>query len=138
MALSQAKQKVFDKEVEAIRQMIQAAAKPFSDDKAAQKSRKAQAALSLDFFCRTYFPHYFNKPSSRLHQYFSKRYLDLIQKALQTGQGDKEANAAPRGNAKSTWGTFGLPLWVAAFRKRKYALIVSETRSQAESFLSFI
>lgn len=138
MQLSQAKQKIFDREVEAIRQMIQASAKPFPDDKAAQKARKAQASLSLDFFCRTYFPHYFAKPSSSLHKYFSKRYLDMIQKALQTGQGDKEANAAPRGNAKSTWGTFGLPLWAAAFRKRKYALIVSETRSQAESFLSFI
>lgn len=136
--LPKSKQRVFDKEVEAIRQMIQASAKPFPDDKAAQKARKAQASLSLDFFCRTYFPHYFAKPSSRLHQYFSKRYLDMIQKAIQTGEGDKEANAAPRGNAKSTWGTFGLPLWVAAFRKRKFALIVSETRSQAESFLSFI
>jgi predicted phage terminase large subunit-like protein len=138
MPLSQVKQRGFDKEVEALRQMIQASAKPFPDDKAAQRSRKAQAALSLDFFCKTYFPHYFNKPSSRLHQYFSKRYLDMIQKAIQTGEGDKEANAAPRGNAKSTWGTFGLPLWCAAFRKRKYALIVSETRGQAESFLSFI
>lgn len=136
--LPKSKQRVFDKEVEAIRQMIQAAAKPFPDDKAAQKARKSQAASNLDFFCRTYFPHYFGKPSSRLHKYFSERYLDMIQKALQTGEGDKEANAAPRGNAKSTWGTFGLPLWAAAFRKRKFALIVSETRGQAESFLSFI
>lgn len=136
--LSQAKQKLFDREVEALRQMIQASAKPFPEDKQAQKARKAQASLSLDFFCRTYFPHYFAKPSSRLHQYFSKRYLDMIQRACQTGEGDKEANAAPRGNAKSTWGTFGLPLWAAAFRKRKFALIVSETRGQAESFLSFI
>lgn len=138
MQLSQAKIKQFDREVEAIRQMIQASAKPFPADKTAQKARKAKAALSLDYFCRTYFPHYFAKPSSRLHQYFSKRYLDMIQRAIQTGEGDKEANAAPRGNAKSTWGTFGLPLWVSAYRKRKYPLIVSETRGQAESFLSFI
>lgn len=138
MQPSQAKKKTFDKEVEALRQMIQASAKPFPEDKAAQKARKAQASLSLDYFCRTYFPHYFSKPSSSLHKYFSQRYLDMIQRAIQTGQGDKEANAAPRGNAKSTWGTFGLPLWAAAFRKRKFALIVSETRSQAESFLSFI
>ena len=138
MQPSAARQKSFDREVEAIRQMIQASAKPFPEDKAAQKARKAQASLSLDYFCKTYFPHYFSKPSSALHKYFSKRYLDMIQKALQTGEGDKEANAAPRGNAKSTWGTFGLPLWAAAFRKRKFALIVSETRGQAESFLSFI
>ncbi len=138
MPVTKVQQKSFDREVEALRQMIQASAKPFPEDKAAQKTRKAEAALSLDYFCRTYFPHYFSKPSSALHKYFSKRYLDMIQKALQTGEGDKEANAAPRGNAKSTWGTFGLPLWCAAFRKRKFALIVSETRGQAESFLSFI
>lgn len=138
MQLSQAKKKSFDKEVEAIRQMIQASAKPFPVDKAAQKARKARAAKDLDFFNRTYFPHYFTKPSSRLHKYFAERYPAMINRACETGEGDKEANAAPRGNAKSTTGTFGLPLWAAAFRKRKFALIVSETRSQAESFLSFI
>lgn len=138
MQLSQAKQKMFDKEVEAIRQMIQASAKPFPADKAAQKARKARAEQDLDFFNRTYFPHYFTKPSSRLHKYFAERYPAMINRAVATGEGDKEANAAPRGNAKSTTGTFGLPLWAAAFRKRKFALIISETRSQAESFLSFI
>lgn len=138
MQLSKAKIKQFDKEVEAIRQMIQASAKPFPADKAAQKARKARAEKDLDFFNRTYFPHYFTKPSSRLHKYFADRYPAMINRACATGEGDKEANAAPRGNAKSTTGTFGLPLWSAAFRKRKFALIVSETRGQAESFLSFI
>ena len=138
MALTQAKQKLFDKEVEAIRQMIQASAKPFPANKAEQKARKAKAEKDLDYFNRTYFPHYFTKPSSRLHKYFAARYPAMINRAVATGEGDKEANAAPRGNAKSTTGTFGLPLWAAAFRKRKFALIVSETRGQAESFLSFI
>ena len=138
MQLSAAKRKQFDKEVEALRQVIQAAARPFPDDKKAQKERRARAERDLDFFNRTYFPHYFTKPSSRLHKYFAERYPAMIDKAQATGQGDKEANAAPRGNAKSTTGTFGLPLWAAAFRKRKFPLIVSETRAQAESFLSFI
>ncbi len=138
MQLSAAKKRLFDKEVEALRQVIQASARPFPDDKKAQKERKSRAERDLDFFNRTYFPHYFSKPSSRLHRYFAERYPAMIEKALATGQGDKEANAAPRGNAKSTTGTFGLPLWAAAFRKRKYALIVSETRAQGEAFLSFI
>lgn len=138
MPPSKVQQKMFDKEVEAIRQMIQASAKPFPADKAAQKVRRAKAEQDLDFFNRTYFPHYFTKPSSRLHKYFAERYPAMINRACTTGEGDKEANAAPRGNAKSTTGTFGLPLWAAAFRKRKFALIVSETRGQAESFLSFI
>lgn len=136
--LSQTKQRQFDKEVEALRQQIQASAKPFPADKQAQRERKARAEQDLDFFNRTYFPHYFSKPCSRLHKYFAERYPAMINRAVETGEGDKEANAAPRGNAKSTTGTFGLPLWCAAFRKRRYPLIVSETRSQGETFLSFI
>ncbi|WP_298434539.1 phage terminase large subunit [Geobacter sp.] len=137
-ALSQVKQRIWDREVEALRQQIQAAARPFPDDRKAQKERKSRASRDLEFFCRTYFPHYFAKPASNLHRYFAKRYPAMIERALETGQGDKEADAAPRGNAKSTWTTFGLILWATAYRKRRYPLIVSETRGQAESFLSFI
>jgi len=138
ITLSQAKRRMWDKEVEAIRQQIKAAAKPFPDDKEAQRKRKKRAKRDLDFFNRTYFPHYFSKPSSALHKYFADRYPAMIERANETGQGDKEADAAPRGNAKSTWTTFGLPLQCAAYRTRKYPLIVSETRGQAEAFLSFI
>jgi len=138
ISLSQAKKRMWDKEVEAIRLQIQAAAKPFPDDKRAQKERKAKAEKDMAFFGRTYFPHYFSKPASALHRYFAERYPAMIERAIETGEGDKEADAAPRGNAKSTWTTFLLPAWVAAYRKRRYPLIVSETRGQAEAFLSFI
>lgn len=138
MVISKVQDRQFQREVEALRLMIQASAKPFPDDKRAQKARKARAEKDLDFFNRTYFPHYFSKPSSGLHKYFAERYPAMIEKAITTGEGDREADAAPRGNAKSTWTTFGLITWSAAFRKRRYALIVSETRPQAESFLSFI
>lgn len=138
MATTTAKQKAFDKEVEAVRQMIQAAAKPFPEDKKAQKKRKARGEADLEYFNRTYFPHYFSKPSSGLHKYFAKRYPAMIEHSIETGDGDKEADAAPRGNAKSTWTTFGLVLWVTAYRKRRYPMIVSETGPQAQSFLSFI
>lgn len=138
MTTSTAKDRQFQREVEAIRQMIQAAARPFPADKQAQRARKARAEKDLDFFCRTYFPHYFSKPSSALHRYFAERYPAMIERANETGEGDREADAAPRGNAKSTWTTFGLILWAAAYRKRRYPMIVSETRPQAESFLSFI
>ena len=137
-SLSQTKKRLWDREVEAIRLQIQAAAKPFPDDKAEQKQRKARAERDMAFFGRTYFPHYFSKPASALHHYFAERYPAMIERAITTGEGDKEADAAPRGNAKSTWTTFLLPAWVAAFRKRRYPLIVSETRGQAEAFLSFI
>jgi predicted phage terminase large subunit-like protein len=136
--LSQTKKRLWDKEVEAIRLQIQAAAKPFPDDKRQQQLRRAKGAIDIAFFGETYFPHYFNRPASALHRYFAERYPAMIEKAIATGEGDKEADAAPRGNAKSTWTTFLLPIWCAAYRKRRYPLIVSETRTQAEAFLSFI
>lgn len=132
------KDRQFAREVEAIRQMIQAAARPFTEDKKLQRERKARAEQDLAFFGSTYFPHYFNRPASALHKYFAERYPAMIEKAIATGEGDREADAAPRGNAKSTWTTFLLPLWCAAYRKRRYPLIVSETRAQGEAFLSFI
>ncbi len=138
MATSQTKQKAFDREVEALRQMIQATAKPFPEDKLAQRKRKAQAETDFEFFAQTYFPHYFECASSDLHHYFAQRYPKMIGKAIDTGKGDKEADAAPRGNAKSTWTTLFLPMWCIAFRKRYYIMPVSETANQAESFLSFI
>jgi predicted phage terminase large subunit-like protein len=133
-----AKQKMFDREVEAIRQMIQSAARPFPASVPAQKKRKARSEKELDFFNRTYFPHYFTRPSSALHRYFAERYPAMIEHSNQTGEGDKEADAAPRGNAKSTWTTFALILWCIAYKKRRYPMIVSETGPQAQSFLSFI
>lgn len=138
MAVTSAKQKRFDLEVEAIRQMIQASAKPFPEDKAEQRRRKKRAEKDLDYFDRTYFPHYFTKPSSGLHKYFADRYPAMIERSNETGEGDKEADAAPRGNAKSTWTTFGLVLHCAAYKTRHYPMIVSETGPQAQSFLSFI
>ncbi len=138
MAVSAAKDRQFAREVEAIRQMIQAAARPFPEDKKAQRARKAKAREDRDFFNRTYFPHYFTKPSSALHKYFAARFKEMIERAVASGEGDKESDAAPRGNAKSTDTTFGLPLWCVAFRLRRYPLIVSETKGQGETFLSFI
>jgi predicted phage terminase large subunit-like protein len=131
-------EKKFNKEMEALRAVIQSSAKPFPDDKKAQKARIAQAEKNMEFFGRTYFPHYISSPSSKLHKYFCERYPAMIEQAIATGVGDKEANAAPRGNAKSTWGTFVLPLWCIVYKKRQYILPVSETLTQAESFIQAI
>jgi predicted phage terminase large subunit-like protein len=138
VATSPTKDRQFSREVESIRQMIQAAARPFTDDKRAQRERRSKGERDIALFGQTYFPHYFNRPSSSLHKYFAERYPAMIERALATGEGDREADAAPRGNAKSTWTTFLLPIWCAAYRKRRYSLIVSETRAQGEAFLSFI
>lgn len=137
MALS-SKDKQFNKEIETLRALIQASAKPFVDNKKAQKDRLEKAAKDLEYFGRTYFPHYIAAPSSALHEYIAARFPEMILTSIQTGVGDKEADAAPRGNAKSTWTTLILPLWCAAFKYRMFPLIVSETTTQGIDFISFI
>lgn len=132
------KDRLFDREIEAIRALIQSSARPFPNDRKAQRRRIERAAVDLEYFGRTYFPHYIEAPSSALHKYICSRYPAMILRAVETGLGDKEASAAPRGNAKSTWTTLVLVLWVAAFKYRRFPLIVSETATQAEDFLSFI
>ena len=131
-------EKVFNKEIEAIRNLIQSAAKPFSDDKKAQKERIKRGSTDLEFFGKTYFPHYISSPCSKLHEYICDKYPGMILKSIETGLGDKEADAAPRGNAKSTWVSLILPLWCCAFKYRSFALIVSETAAQSEDFILFI
>lgn len=61
---------------------------------------------------------------------FHKECWDLC-----TGKDKYVAIAAPRGHAKSTAITFGYGLATLLFRERKFMLVVSDTESQASSFL---
>ncbi|MEN6375337.1 MAG: phage terminase large subunit [Smithella sp.] len=132
------KDKRIDREIESLRTLIQSKAKPFVEDKKAQKDRVKKSSTDMEYFGRTYFPHYIESASSKLHQYICTRFPAMIIQAQETGVGDREADAAPRGNAKSTWSTLILPIWCAAFKYRSFPLIVSETAAQAEDFISFI
>src|SRR3990172_3619203 len=131
-------EKKFDLEIEAIRALIQSSAKPFREDKKEQAERIERASHDVEFFRRTYFPHYIQAPSSAFHRYICDRYPGMIMKSIETGDGDREADAAPRGNAKSTWVDLVLALWSTAFRYRFFILIVSDTASQAEDFVQFL
>ena len=137
MAIS-AKEKRFDRELEALRALIQSKAKPFPENKKAQKERVERGRGDLEFFGKTYFPHYTDSPCSALHHYICGQYPQMIFRANETGQGARAADAAPRGNAKSTWTTLILPLWTSAYKFRLFPLIVSETMTQSADFVSFI
>src|SRR3989304_1954061 len=132
------KDKLFNQEIEAIRQLIQSAAKPFPENKKLQKERTGRSSSDIEYFGRTYFPHYITAQNSALHNYICERYPSMIIRSIETGLGDKQSDAAPRGNAKSTWTTLILPLWCTAFKYRSFPLIVSETATQAEDFISFV
>lgn len=132
------KDRQFDRELEALRALIQSKAKPFPDDKTAQVDRVKRGSTDMEYFGRIYFPHYIESACSRLHKYFCTRFPAMIFQAIETGIGDKEADAAPRGNAKSTWASLIFPIWCAAYKYRFFPLIVSETAAQSEDFVSFI
>ncbi len=135
---SKLNKKQYSKELEEIRTLIQSSTKPFPSDVDARNKRIKKASTDLEFFGRTYFPHYIKSPSSALHNYICEEFSKLVFDAFNNGVGGKEADAAPRGNAKSTWSTLILPLFTSAFKYRKFPLILSETASQAEDFLTFI
>ena len=73
-----------------------------------------------------------------MHEALYRNFQELILKAGKTGWGGKTAQAAPRGNAKSTLTTLILPLWCIAGKRRRFIGIVSDTTEQAEEFLENI
>lgn len=106
-------------------------------------------AIDMEFFGRTYFPHYFNKPSPEFH-----RELDAIwQQGVLKGRypltaadtkmisrlpGTRRAVAAPRGHAKSTNLTFKGTMHSTLYGYKHYPIIISDSSEQAEGFLDNI
>lgn len=118
-----------------IRSAIAAAMTPFGKCTVKEKTlRRVRALKDLDFFAQTYFPHYLTAAPSTMHKDLYKKFQGLIE----AGLGAKSADAAPRGNAKSTLATLVLPLWCVVSKKRKFVAAISDTTEQAEGFVEFI
>ncbi|SMH62851.1 phage terminase large subunit [Azospirillum agricola] len=92
-------------------------------------ARRAQALApdGLEFFARTYFPHYIKSPNSRLHDHLYARIPEL----LASPEGETDAIAAPRGEAKSTICSQLTPLWCIARAIKKYILVIMDVNEQA-------
>ncbi len=56
-----ARQRNFNREIETLRALIQSKAKPFADDKKAQRERTRRGEKDLEFFGQSYFPHYWTR-----------------------------------------------------------------------------
>ncbi|VTT98928.1 Putative uncharacterized protein OS=Ralstonia solanacearum K60-1 GN=RSK60_1520044 PE=4 SV=1 [Gemmataceae bacterium] len=82
---------------------------------------------------RRYLPHFLKKAPSRFHLEFCG---DL--ERLRTARGSRLARLAPRGSAKSTWGTLVHPLRCAVEGTEPFTLILSDTQDQASDFLTQI
>lgn len=129
----------FDKGLEGLKAHIRDSVSPFPDDTPEkQKKRKERAARDLEYFGQTYFPHYITSPPSALHKYLCRTYQEAILNSVETGEGHKQADAAPRGNAKSTWASLVLPTWCVAFEYRRFIALLSDSTGQANEYLEFI
>lgn len=81
----------------------------------ARDGRVARAEHDFGFFCQTYFPHFGQADPSAFHLWI----FEELPKVIACPDGQREAIAAPRGNAKSTYITQLLVLWCVLFRKRR-------------------
>jgi predicted phage terminase large subunit-like protein len=101
----------------------------------AERRRKVFDPLSgWEYFDRTYFPHYGKAEPSELHKYLYQRLPVMVNSV--TGQ--RDALAAPRGEAKSTKISMSFVLWCVLTGLKKYPIIVMDAFEQAAEMLEAI
>lgn len=127
--------KEFAAELARIRQQLAATialeCNAFPADAAAQAARRARAAGDLEFFARTYFPHYIKRGNSVLHEYLYRRLPELAGQA----QSATDVIAAPRGEAKSTLCSRIFVLWCVCTARKHYMMIGMDAFAQAAIML---
>lgn len=101
----------------------------------AERRRKVFDPLTgWQFFDQTYFPHYGRAEPSVLHQYLYQRLPQMVNSV--TGQ--RDALAAPRGEAKSTKVSMSFVLWCVLTGLKWYPIIVMDAFEQAAEMLEAI
>lgn len=117
-----------------LRQEIEAKVDGFDPDPHAQAERKREAARSLAFFARTYFPHYCSSRPSVMHEWLFER----LPRLARAKAGGKLALAAPRGEAKSTLVTQIFVLWCVVHDQKHYIPVIMDAFDQAATMLEAI
>ncbi|EGT5658488.1 phage terminase large subunit [Citrobacter braakii] len=124
--------------IASVRQTIEAECLGFETDDTAKASRIAAVndpVTGYDFFVSTYFPHYIrNTAKSELHKYLFKRLPEIIASA----DGESDAIAAPRGEAKSTLVSQLFVLWNIIRGAKRYPVIIMDSIDQAYPMLEAI
>ncbi len=116
---------------ESFRKKIELEVEAFEVDEEARLERRKKALdpqTGYRFFAKTYFPHYLNKPDSKLHD-------DLMDHILPTvlfGNGHaRKGIIAPRGAAKSTHVSCIFPLHALITQRKHYICLVMDAFDQA-------
>lgn len=98
---------------------------------------KIMCSEDMYLFAIRYFNHYLKKPSSELHKFLYK-YLTFHMNQKKRKKGLKTAIAAPRSNSKSSVVSIIFPIWCIIYGKKRFIMLISDTLSLAEDFLSDI
>ncbi|QMT33461.1 phage terminase large subunit [Conchiformibius steedae DSM 2580] len=121
-----------------LRQTIEAEVSGFDPSPAAVAERRNAVfdpVTGYEYFVQNYFPHYVRSPhQSELHRYLFRR-LPAI---LQSDKNETEADAAPRGEAKSTLVTQLFSLWCIVTGRKKYIVAIMDSIDQAYPMLESI
>lgn len=84
-------------------------------------------------WAKTYLPHFFNLPPSKLHADLAERL-----ETLTSLRGQKDNWLAPRGSGKSIWVSGAYPLYGVLEGTERYAILSSDTSGQAETLLATV
>ncbi|MGB6056307.1 MAG: phage terminase large subunit [Burkholderiaceae bacterium] len=116
------------------RLQIEAECEGFNPNPAESVKRRERAQNDFEFFARTYVPHYIKHDNAVLHDYLYQRLPELVD----ASEGQHEAIAAPRGNAKSTLVTQLFTIWCVLTGRKRYPVIVMDALDQAATMLEAI
>lgn len=101
---------------------------------AERRRRVADELHGFAYFHRTYFRHYGTADPSILHEYLHERLPAIVRSP--TGQ--RDAIAAPRGEAKSTVVSLVFVLWCVVLKLKRYPILVMDSFEQAAEMLEAI
>ena len=90
-----------------------------------------------EYWDRHYFPHYGKAEPSELHKYLYERLPRLVEK-VENPAGQRDAIAAPRGEAKSTKVSMSFVLWCVVTGRKWYPVIIMDAFEQAAEMLEAI
>ncbi|WP_394789088.1 phage terminase large subunit [Rhodoferax sp.] len=106
-----------------------------SPEAIAERRRKVFDPVNgFEFWDRNYFPHYGKAEPSALHKYLYQRLPQMVN----TPSGQRDALAAPRGEAKSTKVSMSFVTWCVVTGIKWYPVIVMDAFEQAAEMLEAI
>lgn len=106
-----------------------------SPEAIAERRRKVfDPVTGFEYWDRNYFPHYGKAEPSALHKYLYQRLPQMVN----TPSGQRDALAAPRGEAKSTKVSMSFVSWCVVTGIKWYPVIVMDAFEQAAEMLEAI